>query len=74
MVNISPQVIEFFVKIFMGYHTAQDQSPRGIILRRINLPGVSYSAESISLGYHTALSQSPRGMRPQGVMFWRIYN
>ena len=29
-----------------GYHTAQSQSPQGIILRRVNLPGVSYPGES----------------------------
>ena len=31
-----------------------------MILRRVNLPGVSYCAEPISLGYHTAQSQSPQ--------------
>ena len=45
-----------------------------MILRRVNLPGVSYCAEPISLGYHTPAShllklvlKSPRGMIPQQV-------
>ena len=45
------------------------QSPQGIILRRVNLPGVSYPSESfvkiceeISPGYDTPASQSPRGI------------
>ena len=33
-------------------------SPRSMILRRVNLPAVSYCAESISPQYHTAQSQS----------------
>ena len=28
-------LFEFFVKISPGYHTAQSQSPQGIILRRV---------------------------------------
>ena len=28
------------------YDTAQSQSPRGMILRKVNLPGVSYCTES----------------------------
>ena len=39
--------------------SAQSQSPRCIILRRVNLPALSYWAESISLQYITAQSQSP---------------
>ena len=31
-------------------------TPRGIILWRVNLPGVSYPCESISPGYHTPAS------------------
>ena len=57
-----------------GYHTVQSQSPRGIILRRVNLPGASYCAESISPGYDTPSShvlkfllKCPRGMIPRRV-------
>ena len=35
----------------------------------VNLPGVSYCAESISPGYHTALSQSSYGIIPRRVMW-----
>ena len=52
-----------FFQIFPRYHTSVSQSPRsmihpasqsphGIILHWVNLPGVSYSNESISPGYH----------------------
>ena len=41
------------------YDTAQSQSPRSMILRRVNLPTVSYCTESIFPQYHTAQSQSP---------------
>ena len=34
-------------------------SPRSMILRRVNLPTVSYCTESIFPQYHTAQSQSP---------------
>ena len=61
--------LEFYVKITPGYHTVQSQSSRGILLRRVNLPGLSYPGESfvkicveISLGYDTPASQSPRGI------------
>ena len=49
------------------------QSPRGIILCKVNLPGVSYTGESFvkivlksprGTGYHTTASQSPRGIIP----------
>ena len=43
------------------------KSPRVFILRRVNLPGLSYPGESISPGYHTPQNQSPRGMIPWGV-------
>ena len=48
----------------------------GMIPQRVNLPGVSYCAESISPGYHTPVShllkfvlKSPRGKIP---VPWRV--
>ena len=42
-----PGVCDLGESISPGYHTAQSQSPRGIILRKVNLPGVSYPGESV---------------------------
>ena len=59
-----------FAELFKFY-----ESPLGMILRRGNLPGVSYCAESITLGYHTLVShllkfvlKSPRGIIPWWVI------
>ena len=66
-----------FRKNLPGYDIERSQPPRGIILRGVNLPwvsysgesispGVSYCGESISPGYHTAGSHSwPRGVNRQ---------
>ena len=42
--------------IILRSHTAQSHSPWGIILRRVDLPGVSNCAESISLRNHAPVS------------------
>ena len=42
-----PEVSYCAKSISLGYHTAQSQSPRGIILPRVTLPGVSYCVESL---------------------------
>ena len=54
LVKFSPSYTSY--TNFSGYHTAQSPSPCSIILRRVNLPTVTYYAESISLQYHTAQS------------------
>ena len=57
------KIFLIFVKILLsysncsGYHTAQSQSPCGIILCRVNLPSVSYCKEFIAPQYDTVGSQ-----------------
>ena len=41
--------------------------PRGILPRRVDLPGVSYPGESISPEYHTPASQYSQGIMPRRV-------
>ena len=67
------KIFSILVKFSLSYSNFSE-SPRGMILRRVNLPGVSYCAESISPGYHTPAShllkfvlKSPRGMIPRRV-------
>ena len=65
------KIFSILVKFSLSYLNFYE-SPRGIILRRVNLPGVSYSTESISLGQDTSAShvlkfESPQGMRPRRV-------
>ena len=48
-----------------GYHTAQSQSPRGIIPWGVNARSFSktyLTSLTLELGYHTAQSQSPQGI------------
>ena len=72
------RVNRFFRKnLPRGYHTGT--ALRGIIQHWVNLPGVSYWAETISPGYHTAQSQYPRGIihtaqsqYPRGIILCRV--
>ena len=68
--------IFLFLCISPGYATPVSQSPRGIILHRVNLPGESCCAESISpvmiprrvnLPGVSNCAECLRGMIPQGV-------
>ena len=58
------KIVSILVKIsqsysnFSVYHTAQSQSPRSIILRRVNLPTVSYCAESCDFSVSYLKGQS----------------
>ena len=49
------KIFLILVKISLSYRN-YSESPRGMILRRVNLPRVSYPSESISPGYHTPAS------------------
>ena len=62
------KIFSILFKISRSYSNFSE-SPLGMIPLRVNLPGVSYCAESISPGSHTALShatnfflKSPRGI------------
>ena len=46
----------------LGSDTPASQSPSGLILLRVKLPGVWYSGESITLGSDTPTSQAPQGL------------
>ena len=52
------KTFSILVKFSLSYSNF-NESPWGIILGRVNLPGVSYCADSISPGCHTVQSQSP---------------
>ena len=53
------KIFSILVKNSQSYSNfkSENLTPRGIIPRRVNLPGVSYPCESISPGYHTPASQ-----------------
>ena len=68
--NDFAELIEFFVKISPGYDTPANQSPRGIILRGVNLLGVLYPGEllmtpGLDSQFLKCLQRSLRGTVPQ---------
>ena len=66
------KIFSIFVKILLSYSNIY-VSPWGIILRRVNLPRVSY-AESISPRYHTPASHLLKIVlkSPQGIILRRV--